>query len=155
MRRQAFACAVAFAIGPTALVACTADRVEIRGDFGAARFRVEVADDPQERNLGLMHRESMPQGAGMLFVYSVEEVVGFWMQNTLIPLDMIFMDATGTVVKVHDNAIPLDRTTILSDFPTQYVLEINGGLAEQMGIAPGAELRHPAIDQDVAAWQCE
>ena len=134
---------------------CSIDRVDLRGDFGSARFRVEVADDPQERSLGLMHRESMAQGAGMLFVYPVEEEVGFWMQNTLIPLDMIFMDASGTVVKVHENAVPLDRTVIRSEFPTQYVLEINGGLSGQLGIAPGAELRHPAIASETAAWACE
>ena len=138
-----------------AAAACAPDRVELRGDFGQAQFRVEVADDPQERSLGLMHRESMPQGAGMLFVYPVEEEVGFWMENTLIPLDMIFMDAAGTVVKVHENAVPLDRTVIRSDFPTQFVLEINGGLAGQLGIAPGAELRHPAIEADTAVWPCE
>lgn len=148
---------LAFAVtcAPALAAACAADQVELRGDFGSARFYVEVADDDAERSLGLMNRESMPQTAGMLFVYPVEEEVGFWMQNTLIPLDMIFMDATGTVVKVHDNAIPLDRTVIRSEFPTQYVLEINGGLAETMGIAPGTELRHPAIGQDVAAWPCE
>ncbi|MBF9029892.1 DUF192 domain-containing protein [Rhodobacterales bacterium HKCCE3408] len=138
-----------------AAAACTDGRVEIRGDFGTARFRVEIADDAAERGLGLMNREELAAGAGMLFVYQVEEEVGFWMQNTLIPLDMIFFDATGTVVKVHENAIPLDRTVIRSDFPTQYVLEINGGLASQIGIEPGAELRHPAVDQDGAAWPCE
>ena len=154
MRRIGLSLLIA-ALPAMAAADCAPDQVELRGDFGAARFRVEVADDPQERSLGLMHRESMPQGAGMLFVYEVEEEVGFWMQNTLIPLDMIFMDATGTVVKVHENAVPLDRTVIRSDLPTQYVLEINGGLAEQMGIAPGAELRHPSIAQDEAAWPCD
>ena len=152
--RLAIAFVTAFA-SATGAFACSDTRVEMRGDFGSARFTVEVADDAGERSLGLMHRESMAQSAGMLFVYQVEEEVGFWMENTLIPLDMIFMDASGTVVKIHENAIPLDRTVIRSDFPTQYVLEINGGLAGQMGIAPGAELRHPAIDQENAAWPCE
>ena len=153
---RVFAVSVALALLPgLSAAACAPDRVELRGDFGEAQFRVEVADDPQERSLGLMHRESMPQGAGMLFVYPVEEEVGFWMENTLIPLDMIFMDAAGTVVKVHENAVPLDRTVIRSDFPTQFVLEINGGLAAQLGIAPGAELRHPAIETETAAWPCE
>ena len=153
---RALAVAIALAAMPGIVAAeCALDRVELRGEFGQAQFRVEVADDPQERSLGLMHRESMPQGAGMLFVYPVEEEVGFWMENTLIPLDMIFMDAAGTVVKVHENAVPLDRTVIRSDFPTQYVLEINGGLAGLLGITPGAELRHPAIEADTAAWPCE
>lgn len=153
MRGVMAACLVALA--PTVSAACNPAEVELRGDFGTARFNVEVADDPQERATGLMHRESMAQSAGMLFVYDIEEEVGFWMENTLIPLDMIFMDAEGTVVKVHENAIPLDRTVIRSDFPTQFVLEINAGLAGQLGIAPGAELRHPSIAQDTAAWACE
>ncbi|MEM9755105.1 MAG: DUF192 domain-containing protein [Pseudomonadota bacterium] len=154
--RTAIAAALAVAAMPTlAAAACSEARVELRGDFGTARFNVEVADDPDERAVGLMHRESMAQSAGMLFVYPVEEEVGFWMENTLIPLDMIFFDATGTVVKVHENAVPLDRTVIRSEFPTQYVLEINAGLAEQIGIAPGVELRHPAVGQDAAAWPCE
>lgn len=142
-------------LAPTLAIACSADRLEIRGDFGSARFTVEVADDAQERATGLMHRESMNRNAGMLFVYEVEEEVGFWMENTLIPLDMIFFDASGTAVKVHANAVPLDRTVIRSDFPTQYVLEINGGLAGLLGIEAGAELRHPAINQETAAWPCE
>ncbi|MEM9317576.1 MAG: DUF192 domain-containing protein [Pseudomonadota bacterium] len=147
--------AVAVIAAPQLAFACSDSRVELRGEFGSARFSVEVAVTREERSQGLMHRESLAAGAGMLFVYPVEEEVGFWMENTLIPLDMVFFDASGTVVKVHENAVPLDRTVIRSDFPTQYVLEINGGLAEQIGITAGAELRHPAVAQDLAVWPCE
>jgi uncharacterized membrane protein (UPF0127 family) len=77
------------------------------------------------------------------------------MRNTLIPLDMIFADETGTVTKVHENAVPLDETTIDGGPGVQYVLEINGGLAAPMGIGPGAEMRHPAIAPDAAAWPCD
>ncbi|MBF9033817.1 DUF192 domain-containing protein [Rhodobacterales bacterium HKCCE2091] len=134
--------------------ACDEGRVEIRGNFGDARFRVEIADDAEERAVGLMNRESLSIAAGMLFVYPDEDIRGFWMENTLIPLDMIFADATGTIVKVHANAVPLDRTSILSDAPAQFVLEINGGLAARIGIEAGDEMRHPLIDQDIAAWSC-
>ena len=133
---------------------CDSARVDLRGDWGQARFTVEVADTPGERSLGLMHRTSLPRSAGMLFVYERPQPVSFWMRNTLIPLDMIFMDETGTVQHVHENAIPLDETGIPGGDDIQYVLEINGGLAGRLGIEPGSELRHPAIGAD-AAWACE
>jgi hypothetical protein len=77
------------------------------------------------------------------------------MENTLIPLDMIFADATGTVTRVHPEAVPLDRTPIDGGDGVQYVLEINGGLAAALRIRPGAVLRHPDIDQARAAWPCD
>ena len=138
----------------TAFADCDPARVDLRGDWGQARFSVEVADTPSERSLGLMHRESMPRSAGMLFVYERPQPVSFWMRNTLIPLDMIFMDETGTVQHVHENAIPLDETGIRGGDAIQYVLEINGGLAGRLGIEEGSVLRHPAIGAD-AAWACE
>ncbi len=140
-----------------AAAACSEDTAEFRGKDGAggkARFTVEIADEPAEVQRGLMHRESMPKSAGMLFIYDRAQPIGFWMRNTLIPLDMIFMGADGTVHKVHENAVPLDETPIFGGREIQYVLEINGGLARMLGIGPGSELRHPAIDQDIAAWPC-
>lgn len=134
---------------------CSDGRVEMRGEFGTVRFRVEVADDPQERARGLMHRESMARMSGMLFVYERPQSVSFWMENTLIPLDMVFVDATGVVRRIHDNAIPLDRTPIPGGLDIQYVLELNGGLAEQLGLDVGDQLRHPAIADDLAVWPCD
>jgi|AntRauMFilla1563_2_1112583.scaffolds.fasta_scaffold02741_2 hypothetical protein len=137
-----------------AVAQCTDDRVELRGDWGTARFRVEVADDPQERATGLMNRPEMARMAGMLFVYDSPQTVSFWMENTLIPLDMIFVDDTGVVARVHENAVPLDRTSIPGGDGIQFVLEINGGMAETLGIAAGTQLRHPAVPQDIAVWPC-
>lgn len=134
--------------------ACRADQLHLRGDWGTARFTVELADDEAERAQGLMNRESLPQGAGMLFVYPHTRNVGFWMKDTLIPLDMIFVDATGTVARVHSNATPGDRTPIMAGSEVKAVLEINGGLARRLGIAPGTQLRHPAFEADRAAWGC-
>lgn len=136
------------------IAACRVDSVSLRGDWGEARFSVEVADDAIERQKGLMNRPDMPMGAGMLFVYHQTRVLSFWMKNTLIPLDMIFLDEAGTVVKVHENAIPLDLTSISSGVPARYVLEINGGLARAIGISEGTELRHPAVLQHLAVWPC-
>ena len=140
--------------GPGWAAECREDQVHLRGDWGQARFTVEVADDRAERNRGLMHRESLSTGAGMLFVYERPGSISFWMRNTLIPLDMIFLDRAGTVKKIHANAVPLDETSIFGGRGIQYVLEINGGLAARLGIEEGSVLRHPAIDQAHAAWPC-
>ena len=157
-RGQIGHCVIALALliaGPAvAEDACRPDQVQLRGDWGQARFTIELADDEAERAKGLMHREAMPQAAGMLFVYPATRTVGFWMKNTLIPLDMIFLDATGTVARVHSNAIPGDLTPIMGGSDIKAVLEINGGLAERLGIAPGTQLRHPSFKPERAAWKC-
>lgn len=147
-------CLSAFA-GPAAAEAtCATDRLDLRWDGGRESFAVELADDTAERAKGLMFREEMDPAAGMLFVYENPRPAQFWMKNTLIPLDMIFADATGLVTRVHANAIPGDLTPIDGGDNVQFVLEINGGLAGSLGIAAGAELRHPAIGPD-AVWPCE
>lgn len=134
--------------------ACRPDTAHLRGSFGQARFTVELADEPKEREIGLMNRESMAASAGMLFVYERPQRARFWMRNTLIPLDMIFMDRRGVVVKVHHNAVPLDETFIEGGRDIAAVLEINGGMARALGIEAGSQLRHPALDQTVALWPC-
>jgi uncharacterized membrane protein (UPF0127 family) len=154
MRRLAGLFALAAALPATLHAACSLDQVELRGDFGAARFAVEIADDAAERAEGLMHRSSLPTGQGMLFVYERPQPVSFWMRNTLIPLDIIFIDETGTVTRVHERAVPLDETPIAGGDDVLAALEINGGLAAAIGIEPGAEMRHPAFDTDLAAWPC-
>ncbi len=143
-----------FASGVVAGAGCRPDQVEVRGAGGVARFSVEVADDNPERALGLMNRERMASSAGMLFVFETPRNATFWMKDTLIPLDMIFADAAGVVTAVHANAVPLDRTPINGGPGVTFVLEINGGLAGRMGIAPGSVIRHPAVAQDAAAWSC-
>ena len=134
---------------------CAPDRLDARWDGGSARFTVEVADDAAERARGLMHRESLAPMTGMLFVYDREAPVAFWMKNTLIPLDMIFADGAGRVVRVHPMAVPHDETPIPSGAPVRFVLEIAGGLAARLGLTAGADLRHPAIPAAGAAWPCD
>ncbi len=90
----------------------------------------------------------------MLFIYEAPAELTFWMRNTLISLDLIFIDATGRVTRVHHDARPLDETLIPSQGKALAVLEVNGGMARALGIGPGSELRHPAFDQDRAAWPC-
>ncbi len=138
----------------TDTAACAANTVHLRGDFGRARFTVDVAATAEQRARGLMFVENMPRSAGMLFVYPRPGPVSFWMKNTLIPLDMLFLDATGTVRRVHHRARPGDLTPIRGGRDILAVLEINGGLARAMGIGPGAQMRHPAFDPSLAAWPC-
>ena len=133
---------------------CDENTVWIRGDFGQARFSVEIADDNQERAVGLMNRPSMPRSAGMLFVFEQPRDVSFWMRNTLIELDIVFVDSSGVIIKIHPRAIPLDETPIPSGQPVAHVLEINGGLAKLLGITVGSQLRHPSFAPETAAWPC-
>lgn len=140
--------------GAGAQAACAADTLELRGPTGTQRFTVELADDPAEQAQGLMFREKMATSAGMLFVFPKPKHAQFWMKNTLIPLDMIFADATGVVTRVQSNAVPKDLTPIDGGQDVAFVLEINGGLAKRMGIAAGSEMRHPAINQAEAIWPC-
>ncbi len=148
-------CLAAMLFAGAAHSACVENRIELRGDWGNARFRIEVADEVQERATGLMYREEMAAAAGMLFIYGRPQRVSFWMENTLIPLDMIFADAAGTVTHIHENAVPLDRTSIPGGDNVQFVLEINGGMAAILGMTIGSQMRHPGIVQDAAVWPCE
>jgi uncharacterized membrane protein (UPF0127 family) len=100
-----------------------------------------------------MFRESLARDAGMLFVFETEAPRAFWMENTPLPLDMLFFDTRGVMCGLVENAEPFTRTQRLSGCDAQYVLEINGGLAAELGIERGAELRHPALGDD-AAWAC-
>lgn len=138
----------------TAAPPCSPGRVDLRWDGGGESFAVEVADDTAERAQGLMFRENLDPGAGMLFAYNVPRQVGFWMKNTLIPLDMVFADSAGRVTRVHAMAMPQDETVIDGGDGVQFVLEINGGLAAKLGLKPGAEMRHPLIGPE-GAWPCE
>ena len=134
---------------------CRDDRVDLRGPWGTVAFTVELADTDATRAQGLMHRPSMPRFSGMLFIF--EPPPGravFWMENTLIPLDMLFLDETGRVTHIHHQARPLDRTPIDGGDQVMYVLEINGGMARTLGITTGSDLRHPRIPAELAAWPC-
>ena len=149
----AFGLIVAVSVGARA-EQCREDTVQIRGDWGQARFSIEIADDNEERAQGLMFRESMPTSAGMLFIYERPQALSFWMRNTLIPLDLLFFDASGTLQRIHAEAKPLDETPIDGGPNLTHVLEINGGLAARLGITEGSVLQHPSFDPDVAAWPC-
>lgn len=153
-RRLIVATLALWAVPQIALAQCSDDVVHLRGDWGSARFSVEVADDSAERARGLMYVEHLPAGHGMLFIYPAPHRAGFWMKNTLIPLDMIFVDGGGTVTHVHENAIPHDATVIDGGEGVVAVLELNGGMAARIGIGVGDQLRHPAFG-DAGVWPCD
>lgn len=153
LRFLSFLAAVFFAQAGTA-GECSRDVLQLQGVWGQAEFNVEIADTGELRARGLMHRESMPQRDGMLFVFDQPRPTAFWMRNTLIPLDMLFATRDGVVQRIHENAIPLDETLIPGGPDIMYVLEINGGLSNLYGISEGTMLRHPLIDQNEAAWPC-
>ncbi len=133
---------------------CDDASVYLKGDWGQARFSVEIADDVDERATGLMHRETMSTSAGMLFVYPTPQTLSFWMRNTLIELDMIFVDPTGVIRHIHHRAQPLDETPVMGGRGLTHVLEINGGLAQRLGLEVGDTLKHPSFAQADAAWPC-
>ena len=121
---------------------------------GMHRIDAQLASTPAQRQIGLMHRKDMPAHEGMLFSFEEPGVQCFWMKNTLIPLDMIFLDPAGRVSRVKSMAAPGDLTPVDGGTGVQFVLEINAGLAGKLGIAPGTVLRHPAIPAATAAWPC-
>jgi uncharacterized membrane protein (UPF0127 family) len=103
----------------------------------AHTFHVELALGPLDQLRGLMERTSLPADEGMLFVFPDEQPRSFWMKDTLIPLDMIFIRQDGTIGHIHANAAPNDMTSIPSQGPAMAVLELNGGTAAKLGIKPG------------------
>lgn len=114
----------------------------VRMPIGSETFTLEVADTPKKQQLGLMHRKSLPPDRGMLFVFDEERERGFWMKNTHVPLDIIYADARGKVVSVKQMR-PLDETSVPSDGPAKYAVELNQGTAKRVGVAPGDVLRIP------------
>lgn len=110
------------------------------------RFRVEVAANDADRQRGLMYRREMAPDAGMIFDFGYEQQVAMWMANTYIPLDMLFIGADGTVVHIAKRTVPESRATVAAPRPVRYVLELNGGTADRLGIAPGARVRHALLD---------
>lgn len=108
---------------------------------GVAHFMVDVADTETSRETGLMWVKSLAPNRGMLFDFKTVQPVSFWMKNTLIPLDMVFIAADGRVVSVASDAVPMTETQIPSGGPVLGVLEIPGGRAAQLGIEAGDEVR--------------
>ncbi len=123
--------------------AATAEPIVIHTGGSAYKFEVEVVTTPETRAQGLMFREALAPNAGMLFIYPVEQPVSFWMKNTLIPLDMLFLKADGRIARIAHNAVPHDETPIDSGAPVKAVLEVKGGTAQALGIKEGDRVEYP------------
>lgn len=124
------------------------------GPTGGVRFSVEVADEPAEWSQGLMHRTDLARDAGMIFVFPQPRPASFWMRNTPLPLDMIFIGDDGRVVNVAERTTPFSEQAVLSDGLVRAVLEVNAGLAERFGVEAGTPVRHPAFEDAPPAWAC-
>ncbi len=140
--------------------ACQMDQAILLGGAKQVLVSIEIADQPDERAMGLMFRRDLPQGQGMLFIYEEPQEVSFWMRNTLIPLDLVFIDQTGVVRHVSPMAKPLDETPIPGAAPNDpapkrlMVLEVPGGDAARLGIEAGMALAHPRLPQAQAKQPC-
>ena len=117
------------------------ETIRIDTATGEQAFRVEVAADAHSQERGLMYRRDLPPDAGMLFDFHQAARVSFWMKNTPLPLDMVFIKSDGTVSSVEPNAVPYSTASIWSAEPVRAVLEINGGRAHDLGIRPGDKVR--------------
>ncbi len=124
-------------------------RGEVRIETAAGQrvFHVELAETPEQRSRGLMFRRALAPDAGMLFLFPERERPTMWMANTWLPLDMLFVAADGRVVHVFPNAVPRSRLTISSPRPARMVLELGGGTARRLGIAPGDRLSWRRVER--------
>ncbi len=112
---------------------------------GPARFTIELATTPEQHERGLMFRPRLAPDAGMLFLYETDRPHSFWMKNTLIALDILFVKADGVIARIAAGTKPLSEEPIASGEPVRAVLEIPGGRAAELGVAVGDRLRHPAL----------
>ena len=129
---------------PSGLVTFPTSSLAIQTSDGKSHsFKIELASSPDERAQGLMFRRSLAADAGMLFDFGRSEPVAMWMKNTLIPLDMLFIDIDGTVVNIAQRTVPGSLTPIPSAKPVRFVLELPGGSASRLAIKPGDKFRHP------------
>jgi hypothetical protein len=119
--------------------------LEIRSSGGVHRFDVEIADTPQARSFGLMYRDSLAADAGMLFDFREDREVAFWMKNTPIPLDMLFIRRDGVIAHIAADTVPFSEELVPSRAVVRFVLEVPAGTSAELGIAPGDFVMSPTI----------
>jgi len=120
------------------------ESIAIDSSLGPQRFKVQLATEWPQQEKGLMFRKAMPPNEGMLFDFHEPQMMSFWMKNTLIPLDIVFIRADGTISSIAADARPMSLKSLRSTEPVQAVLEINGGRAEALHIREGGKV-HSAI----------
>lgn len=144
--RTAFAALAGFLLLTFAALADDG-QLTIKTAAGEHHFTVEVVDTDEGRARGLMFRTSLAPDAGMLFDFKESRPVSFWMQNTLIPLDMLFIRHDGSIANIQVNAKPMDPTSIPSDGAVEFVLEIPGGRSVELGIKAGDTVVHDRVNK--------
>ena len=117
--------------------------VEIASKTGVHVFSVEIANTEPEREKGLMFRKHLAEGHGMLFDFRADQQVGFWMKNTYIPLDMIFIRGDGRIARIAQDTEPMSEKVVYSGAPVRAVLEVKAGTARRLGIEPGDRVANP------------
>jgi uncharacterized protein len=149
IRRALLAALLLLSTGPTRFLPAAAlqqfptSELTIVSASGPHRFKVEVAETPEQMTQGLMFRSNLAPDAGMLFDYKQPTIATMWMRNTLIPLDMLFVDAQGRIVNIHQRAVPQSLDVIAAVAPVRAVIELNGGTTARLGIEPGDKVVHP------------
>lgn len=138
-----FSCAPANSYQDGTPQALPLEALSVETSDGTFAFQVQIAATLEQKQTGLMFRTEMPAGEGMLFTYKYPTNPGFWMRNTYIPLDIIFVRADGTIANIAHNTAPMSLDTVSSVGYVTGVLEINGGLAQELGIEPGDKILHP------------
>jgi uncharacterized protein len=118
-------------------------QLEIVSKNGTHVFGVEMAITPEEQARGLMFRRELPEKQGMLFDFKREQPTSFWMKNTYVPLDMIFIRADGRILNIAENTVPLSEALVPSSGPVRAVLEVIAGTSKKLGIAAGDRVVHP------------
>lgn len=121
------------------------ENLQIVTASGSHPFKVEVARSMEQRAKGLMCRQTMARNHGMLFTFDVEMPIHMWMKNTYLPLDMVFVSRTGVVTAVIANTTPFSEELISSGAPAYAVIELNAGVAGELGITEGAKVDHPVF----------
>jgi len=152
MRSNRFVTRLVLFLG-LSLTACTQpdvkaapETVTVTASGVSHTFSVEIADDEAEREKGLMYRDRMAEDHGMLFLFPDVRERAFWMKNTHIPLDIIYISRSGEVISIQKNATPMNETPLNSYGAAAAVLEINGGLADRLGIRAGDQIAHPFFE---------
>jgi uncharacterized protein len=133
------------ALPAVALETFTTSELTVSTATGLHKFAIELALSEPQREQGLMFRQSMAPDHGMLFDMDVSQPISMWMKNTLIPLDMLFLDSSGRIVDIYARAVPLSTSIIASKAPARYVIELNGGTADRIGAKVGDRVTSPQI----------
>ena len=135
-------------LGPVRAQVASFERAELVIETAAGgrhRFQVELALTPEQHAQGLMFRRELAEDAGMLFLYRRTGFVSMWMKNTLIPLDMVFIEVDGRIAYVAERTVPQSLASIAPGEPVKAVLELNGGTVARLGIRPGDRVIYPAL----------